>query len=77
MGIVSSIIQGVPEAVHIYTLGGAHALLKEDKIGSLEVGKYADFIILNQNLFEISPDDISVTEVLNTIFNGKEVYLAK
>lgn len=64
------------EAIHVYTLGGAHALLKEDKIGSLEVGKYADFIILNQNLFEISPDDIDQTKVLNTIFNGKEVFAA-
>lgn len=62
------------EAIHIYTLGGAHALLKEDLIGSLEVGKHADFIILDHNLFEISPNDISETKVLKTVFSGKEVY---
>jgi len=65
------------EAIHAYTLGGAYALLKEDKIGSLEVGKYADFVILNQNLFEIPEDNISETEVLKTIFNGKVVYTKK
>ena len=65
------------EAIHAYTLGGAYALLKEDKIGSLELGKYADFVILNQNLFEIPVDNISETEVLKTIFNGKVVYTKK
>ena len=62
------------EAIRVYTIGGAHALLKEDLIGSIEVGKYADFIVLDRNFFEISVDDISETKVLKTIFNGKEVY---
>ncbi len=62
------------EAIHVYTLGGAHALLKEDLIGSLEVGKYADFIVLDRNLLEIPVEDISETEVLKTIFNGEIVY---
>jgi hypothetical protein len=40
----------------------------------LEVGKRATFIVLNHNLFEIPPADISETQVLKTVFNGKEVY---
>ena len=64
----------VQEAIHAYTLGGAHALLKEDRIGSIETGKYADFIVLDQNLLEIPLDNISDTEVLSTIFSGEVVY---
>ena len=66
----------VEESIHAYTLGGAHALLKEDHIGSIEIGKYADFIVLNQNLLDIPVDDISETEVLKTVFNGHVVYEA-
>ena len=64
------------EAIKAYTLWGAHALLAEDKIGSIETGKYADFVVLDRNLLEIPVDDISDTQVLTTVFNGKEVYKA-
>jgi predicted amidohydrolase YtcJ len=64
----------IEEAIHAYTLGGAHALLKEDLIGSIEPGKYADFIVLNQNLLKIPLDDISETRVLKTVFNGQVVF---
>ena len=64
----------IEEAIHAYTLGGAHALVKEDRIGSIEAGKYADFIVLNQNLLEIPLDDISDTEVLTTVFSGSVVF---
>ena len=62
------------EAIRAYTLGGAYALLREDDIGSIEVGKYADFIVLDRNLLEIPIDDIDSTDVLQTIFAGKTVY---
>jgi hypothetical protein len=62
------------EAIKAYTLWGAHALLAEDKIGSIETGKYADFIVLDRNLFEVPVDNIDSTEVLKTIFNGHVVY---
>jgi len=47
---------------------------RKDRIGSLEVGKFADFIVLDQNLLEIPIDDIDSTQVLRTIFNGRVVF---
>jgi len=44
------------------------------KSGSIEIGKSADFIVLNHNLFEIPVENISDTEVLATWFEGKQVY---
>ncbi len=46
----------------------------EDDLGSIEVGKHADVIVLDQNLFEIDPDDISNTKVLQTILGGDVVF---
>lgn len=40
---------------------------KEDRIGSLETGKYADFIVLGQNLLKIHVDAISEIQVLNSL----------
>ena len=49
-------------------------MLREDRIGSIETVKYADFVILDRNLLEIPLDDISETEVLRTVFNGRVVH---
>ncbi len=62
------------QALDIYTQHGAHALRLGDQTGSLAVGKLADFIVLNQNLFEVSPETISETLVLKTFFKGNLVY---
>jgi predicted amidohydrolase YtcJ len=62
------------EAISIYTLSGARALKIGDKTGTLAVGKLADFIVLNHNLFEIPADQISDTKVDMTFFEGKLVY---
>ena len=40
----------------------------------LEVGKYADFIIIDKDIFNINPIDIENTKILHTFFNGKLVY---
>jgi len=47
-----------------------------DRIGSLGVGKYADLIVLDKNLFEIEPHTIDEVEVLYTIMDGRLVYEA-
>lgn len=62
------------EAIKSYTLNGAYVMRQEDKVGSLEVGKLADFIILDKDIFSISSNQIKNTKIVMTIFNGKEIY---
>jgi predicted amidohydrolase YtcJ len=59
-----------------YTIDAAYQLHMEDKIGSLAVGKRADLVVLDRNLFEIEPYEIHQTRVLMTILDGKVVYAA-
>lgn len=62
------------QALFICTLGGAEVLGVDDILGSIEKGKFADMIILDQNLFEIEANAIYGTEVVQTIVGGKVVY---
>jgi len=64
----------LPTLLHAYTTNGAYAVGQENQTGSIEANKYADFIILNQNLFQIPVTDISKTLVEATYLNGKLVY---
>ncbi|MCX6166237.1 MAG: amidohydrolase, partial [Ignavibacteriae bacterium] len=57
-----------------YTNNNAYASFEEKEKGSLEVGKYADLIVLDRDLFSISPKEIKETKVLETYLNGKRVY---
>jgi predicted amidohydrolase YtcJ len=60
--------------IEAFTLGSAYVNHHEDVTGSIEVGKFADLIVLDQKLFEIKPEKISDTKVLLTLFGGKAVY---
>jgi predicted amidohydrolase YtcJ len=62
------------EAIEIYTIHGAHAMKMEDRIGSIEAGKLADFIVLERNIFEIPIDEVADTKINQTWFEGKLVY---
>ena len=62
------------QALQIYTLNGAKALKLEQETGSIEVGKLADIIVLNQNLFDVPIEHISDTQVEMTMFGGNVVY---
>ena len=62
------------EAVSAYTYGSACACKAQDMYGTLEVGKYADICVLNQNILTINPELIPDTKCLLTIFDGKIVY---
>ncbi|WP_299156297.1 amidohydrolase [uncultured Tenacibaculum sp.] len=62
------------EAIKAYTINGAYVMRQEDKVGSLQVGKLADFVVLDKDIFTIPPTQIKQTKVILTIFNGKEIY---
>ena len=62
------------EGVRIITMGAAYAMEREDSIGSIEVGKHADMIVLDRNLFDIPRDTIYDTAVIRTVFAGEAVY---
>ena len=66
----------LPVAVQAMTINGAVAVGKEKASGSLEEGKYANFIVLDRNMFEIPIADISETRVLRTVFEGGTVFVA-
>jgi predicted amidohydrolase YtcJ len=60
--------------IRSYTYNGAYANFLENEIGSIEVGKQADLVVLEQNLFEIPSEEISKTKVLLTMVDGQEVF---
>ncbi len=62
------------DAIEVFTLGGAYAQNREHLLGSIEVGKLADFVVVNQNLFEIPVTTIHQTKVLKTVVDGKVVF---
>jgi hypothetical protein len=66
----------VAQAIDGYTLGAAFAGRHEKTEGSLEVGKFADLIILSQNIFDVNPHKIDATKVVTTIVSGRVVYQA-
>ena len=60
--------------IDAYTINGAYTMSLEDEQGSIEVGKRADFAILDRNLFDIPVSEISDANVTMTIFDGRTVY---
>ncbi len=61
-------------ALRAYTMGGAYANFAEANRGSITPGKYADLIVLSDNLFELPPVKIKDARVLLTLVGGEEVY---
>jgi predicted amidohydrolase YtcJ len=62
------------EAFRCFTLDGAWAGHQEKVIGSLEAGKWADFIVTDKDLFKVKPEDIGKIGVLETWVGGKQVF---
>jgi predicted amidohydrolase YtcJ len=70
----------VRDLIDAYTINGARAMGREREFGSLEVGKSADFILLDQDILTVAdeghPEKIGATKVLETWFQGRRVYQA-
>ena len=64
----------VREMIRGFTVNGAYAACSESKTGSLEVGKAADLVILDQNILEVDPLQIEKTRVLQTYLDGRLVF---
>jgi predicted amidohydrolase YtcJ len=63
-------------AIRSMTADAAYELHMEDRVGTLEVGKLADFIVLDHDPLRVEPDRIADIKVLRTVVGGKTVYLA-
>jgi predicted amidohydrolase YtcJ len=60
--------------IRAYTLNAAYASMQDDIIGSVTVGKRADLVVLEKNLFEIPPAEINEVPVSLTMVDGNIVY---
>lgn len=64
----------IEEALRAYTLGAAYAGFAEDETGSLEVGKWADLVVLSEDPYEIAPERFAEIKVLQTYLAGELVF---
>ena len=64
----------IASAIEAFTINAAFVNKSEHETGSIEIGKYADLVVLDQNLFEIDAQDISNTIALLTLFEGEIVH---
>ncbi len=62
------------QALIMWTMNSAYFSFDEEKLGSIEVGKLADLVIIDTPLLEATPDEIMNTKVLKTYLGGKLVY---
>jgi predicted amidohydrolase YtcJ len=66
---VASLVRG-------FTINAAYQMHMDDEIGSIEIGKKADLIVLDQNIFEVDAYDIHKTQVMLTMLDGEIIYEA-
>lgn len=64
----------VEDGIESYTINNAYQMHMDDKLGSIEVGKYADMVILEKNIFEVPISEIHKVKVCETIMDGKTTY---
>ena len=67
----------VKDAVEGFTINNAYQMHMDDVAGSIEAGKYADFVILEENIFETAPENIHNVKVCETIMGGNTAYKAE
>ena len=64
----------IADVIKGYTINNAYQMRKEDVLGSIEVGKYADLTVYEKNLFEIDPREIHDVRIAETIKDGLTTY---
>ena len=64
----------VEEAIKLYTIWSAYANWQEDYLGSIEIGKLADLVVLSGDILSVPHDQIAQLEVVMTIVDGEIVY---
>ena len=62
---------GLQDALRGYTINGAYQLRMEKEVGSIEVGKRADLVVLGADLFEIRPEEVHQVPVVLTMMDGR------
>lgn len=67
-------VVSVEEILRAYTVGSAYITFEENVRGSIEVGKLADFVVLDRDILNVRPEEIGKTKVLATILGGEMVY---
>lgn len=64
----------IEEAIKMFTINAAYAVREENKKGSIDIGKIADLVILDKNIYKVNKKSIITTQVIATIKNGKFLY---
>jgi len=64
----------IDEALRSFTLDAAWAAHQEQQLGGLTKDKWADFILIDQNIFEVAPENLWKTKVMQTWLAGELVY---
>ncbi len=61
-------------AIEVFTRNGAMLMEQENETGTIEPGKSANFIVINQNILKVPVEKIHMTKVLKTVLKGNTVY---
>jgi len=67
-------LPNIRDAIEAYTINAAYSLNQEDKLGSIEVGKLADIVIVNKDILKVPTKNIGKTKTLMTILDGEVIY---
>jgi predicted amidohydrolase YtcJ len=76
-GVVVNAAEAVDRntALKMFTSWSAWSIFREDKLGSLEPGKFADYMVLNKDYFAVPVDEIKTIYPLMTVLQGKILML--
>ena len=62
------------QALSSYTLGSAYGSFRDRDLGTIEIGKLADLVVIDRDLFQIDPEKILDAKIILTVFDGRIIY---